>query len=145
MSAKTQTKSAEETAKDLVASITNDNDNINTDSDENVDIKLPEGFTVIEDTDAEAFLAWKLSQGKLVDLTKEEVSDIKGEEKSGPILMRFYDIVVDSITGHSPKPEEMNVSILTGRVSEADLDLAGVDRAWLLKIGAIVDAGLNYA
>ena len=139
MSAK---KSASELAASLVAETTENGElDLTTDT---IDIKLPEGFTVIQDSDAEAFLAWKLAQGKLVDLTQDEVAEIKGAEKSGPILMEFFDILVDSITGHSDKPEEMNVSILKGRVSAADLDVAGVDKAWLLKNGSIVSAGLHY-
>lgn len=60
-----------------------------------------------------------------------------------PVLMKVYD-VVDKITGHSPKTEDQNVSILEGRVSSADLVAAGVDIKWLLKTGALVEAGLAY-
>lgn len=60
-----------------------------------------------------------------------------------PVLMKVYD-VVDKITGHSPKTEDQNVSILEGRVSSADLIAAGVDIKWLLKTGALVEAGLAY-
>lgn len=56
------------------------------------------------------------------------------------LYVKVYD-VVDTITGTSLRPEDNGALTLSGRVTDADLDAAGVDKAWLLRIGAIVEAG----
>lgn len=55
------------------------------------------------------------------------------------MLTMTYQIIQDYILceGHSPEVPSM----LQGVVTKADLDAAGVDFAWLLKSGAIVEAG----
>lgn len=63
----------------------------------------------------------------------------------GKIIMRHYRVLTEAITGASPKVEEANISTLTGIVTDADLDAAGVDKAWLLKIGSIEDLGYRDA
>lgn len=62
------------------------------------------------------------------------------EKSTKELFVKVYD-VVDTITGTSIRPEDNGALTLSGRVTDADLDAAGVDKAWLLRIGAIVDAG----
>lgn len=84
---------------------------------------------------AEELAAFREWQAKQQEKGKEP------EKPSGPILMQMYDILADHITGASPHAEQQNVEILKGRVTSADLDAAQVDKEWLLRTGAIAEAG----
>lgn len=79
------------------------------------------------------------------NLAKAEAAETIPEKLLEPILQLHYDIVVDSITGESPNVHEQNVMILKGRVTEGDLLRAGVDIAWLVRSGSIVEAGHHLA
>lgn len=86
------------------------------------------------------FQAWQ--QQKLAEEREKQAAELAKEPRT-PVLTRMYEIV-DAITGASPRVEEQNVSVLKGRVSDADLDAAGVDKEWLIKTGAIQDVGFHY-
>lgn len=55
------------------------------------------------------------------------------------MLVKQYEIVQDAILGEGHTPEAP--AFLKGIVTKADLDAAGVDFDWLLRSGAIVEAG----
>lgn len=89
-------------------------------------------------------VATPFEEQTLAEVLSSDPPEIIEEKPHVPVLVKLYDIMVDSITGASIRPEEQNITVLKGRVTSADLDAAGVDKAWLIKSGAIVDAGFDY-
>jgi hypothetical protein len=83
------------------------------------------------------------AENEAVKKASSSVDQVKTPD--GKVIMRHYRVLVEAITGSSPKVEEQNISTLTGVVTDADLDAAGVDKAWLLKIGSIEDLGYRDA
>lgn len=60
---------------------------------------------------------------------------------AGDILVAMYEVTVDHIIGGAADIFTGEAATLSGRVSDADLAAAGVDKEFLLRIGNIVPAG----
>lgn len=57
-----------------------------------------------------------------------------------PAFIKMYLVTVDAIVGNV-EIAGYGPGMVRGRVSDADLEAANVDKAWLLKTGAIVEDG----
>lgn len=154
-------KGASERAKELAASFTTKDDgdvivtSVVNDGVTNNEIDTPITLTnddYIEGAIQEAESAGNKNLAKALKIfaeneaikkTSASVDQIKTPD--GKIIMRHYRVLTEAITGASPKVEEGNISTLSGIVTDADLDAAGVDKAWLLKIGSIEDLGYRDA
>lgn len=90
---------------------------------------------------------------KLAELFGVDVSQpLTGQEviPNAPVITRteegyvtLYDVTVDFIIGNNPSPLSGNVGFLSGRVTDVDLENAGVDKEYLLRIRSIVPAGVQ--
>lgn len=117
------------------------------DADDEIDVDVPYTPTAEEIAAVLAFIKSQTVSEILKDNTDYalNVADamlgvLPVEKSTKELFVKVYD-VVDTITGTSIRPEDNGALTLSGRVTDADLDAAGVDKAWLLRIGAIVDAG----
>ncbi len=88
--------------------------------------------TVVEKTPGELAVEQAEAKARVAALTREVVPE--------RMLVKQYKVLVDGIVAGDDQ-QALGISVLKGLVTRADIENAGADFAWLLKTGAIEEAG----
>lgn len=100
--------------------------------------KLPPGAEPVADTEAPTKTPGELAveaaeaAARLAALTKEAVPQ--------EMLTKMYRVLVDGIVAGDEK-QALGISVLKDLVTRADIENGGADFEWLLRSGAIEEAG----